>query len=564
MLTPRNRYFATWLVILLASSLSYGASAPDKKKGDAASPDARTSDQPPEYSDADKKKLADIADRPEVKAEIQRRWDRKRAEDLEFAYNLNLSLQYDVAGPNFATFRKEYGQLYRNPILQQYLNKIGQGLVPPDTPKQFAFRLLLDPVPRAEALSTGSIYISTGFVSLLDNEAQLAYVLAHEVAHVEKNHEYNRIRDEVLEEKLYEEKEKDVQKKRTLLALGAAAAGAAIGGAAGGSSGALIGTTAGLAGGAIFGHFAIRNKMTVTEWSTVQENEADDSGFQYMLNTNYDAREVPKLYARLDNSVSHDSRVGLGFVGNQQRVRERSSHAQQLLAGAYKAQLDSKLQSPGLIGSTPEFSLIMAALKRDNGIIALDYDLFEMARDNLEEAVTLRSNDALAQLYLGKVRLLTARTAADRDQANGYFMKALQYDADRGELPDPHLQHALSLLAQNTSANSVEIRKELQAYVALYQRNHKGDLPNNMPVLYDYFTVAGDTSWFVAPVDVVSTQYVDALSVSSGQNNGQATAKQVVSIATASENSSATSATSEVKAPAPRPKPKPVPASTPR
>ena len=53
----------------------------------------------------------------------------------------------------------------------------------------------------------------------------------------------------------------------------------------------------------------------------------------------------------------------------------------------------------------------MAALKRDNGIIAIDYDLFAMARDNLEEAVNLRSNDPRAQLYLGKVISLTARTA---------------------------------------------------------------------------------------------------------------------------------------------------------
>ena len=59
-----------------------------------------------------------------------------------YAYNLNLSFQYDVSGPQYAQFREAYGQLYRNPILQQYyLNRIGQGLVPRDTPENQAANL---------------------------------------------------------------------------------------------------------------------------------------------------------------------------------------------------------------------------------------------------------------------------------------------------------------------------------------------------------------------------------------------------------------------------------------
>lgn len=561
MIRLRPAHIVALLAVLLLAYAAFAAGSPDKKKGDTQTPEVRASDLPPEYSDADKKKMAEIADRPEVKEKIQARWDARRRSDLMYAYNLNLSLQYDVSGPQYAQFRDDYGQLYRNPFLQQHLNRIGQGLVPPDTPKTYAFRLILDPIPVAEALSTGSIYISTGFVSLLDNEAQLAYVLAHEIAHVEKNHAYNQIRNEVLEDELYKEKEKDVQKKRALVALAATAAGAAIGGATGGGSGAALGATAGFAGGALVAHFTIRNKMTVTQWSVVDENEADDAAFQYMLKSNYDAREVPRLYARLDNTGAHDSRIGLGFVGDPTRVRERSAHVQDLLSGAYKAEIGSKLQGKGLMGSSPEFSLIMAALKRDNGIIALDYDLFDMARDNLEEAVTLRSNDAMSQLYLGKVRLLTARTAADRDQASAYILKALQYDADRGELAEPHLQHALSLMAQDTAANSAEIRQELQAYVALFMRNSAGVEPSNMHILYDYFTLAGDTSWYVPPANVVSTKYVDALVVNSTQSSGAATAKQVV--ATATGDSSSAPRPVEVRAPIVTPKPKPVAATTP-
>jgi hypothetical protein len=521
------------------------------KNKEASAP--RTSDTPAELSDADKKKMAEIADRPEVKEEIQAAWDAKRQADLEYAYNVNYSVHFSESfGPQLAEFRQKYGQLYDNPILQEYLNNIGQHLVPADSPNTYSFKLLLDPVPRAESFSTGSVYISTGLVAMLDNEAQLAYILGHEIAHVEKNHFYNEIRNQILEEELYKEKEKDVEKKRAILSGVSALAGAGIGARMGGTGGALTGGLI-FGGGLVASQLLFRNKMTVTEWSTVYENEADDAGFKYMLDQSYDVREVPRLYVRLDNSVTRDSRVGLGFISRLSRVKERSAHAQELLSGSFKATLDAKLKAGGLTGSSPEFSLIMSALKRDNGIIALDYDLYDVARDNLEEAVNLRSNDARAQYYLGRVISITARTPADRQQATADFLKAIQYDEGRGAYPDPHLEHALSLIADKNSANSDEIRKELQTYVALYQREHAGQLPNNMPILYDYFTLAGDATWYVPPVAVVSTKNVDALRVSQTQNTGAASAKQVAQAAVGGDDSGSvkTAATHPAKKPAP-------------
>jgi len=536
-LFPSHRSVLLVLTIsFLLSGLSAGQFGLGKKKDN---PTVRTTDTPTELSDADKKKMAEIADRPEVKEEIRAAWDAKRQADLEYAYNVNYSLHFtDTAlGPQLAEYREKYGQLYNNPILQQYLNNIGQKIVPKDSPNTYSFKLLLDPMPRAESFSTGSVYVSTGLVAMLDNEAQLAYILGHEIAHVEKNHFYNQIRNEILEEELYKSKEADVEKKRAILGAVTAAAGAGIGAGIGGRAGAFTG--AGIfAGGLVAGQLLFRNKMTVTEWSTVYENEADDAGFKYMLDQNYDVREVPRLYVRLDNTVTRDSRVGLGFIGRLSRVKERGAHAQELLTGSFKADLDAKLKAAGLTGSSPEFSLIMSALKRDNGIIALDYDLYDVARDNLEEAVNLRSNDARAQFYLGKVISLTARTPSDRQQATADFLKSIQYDEGRGAYPDPHLEHAISLIAEKNSANADEVRKELQTYVALYQREHAGALPNNMPILYDYFTLAGDATWYVPPAAVVSTKNVEALRVNESSSSGAATARQVVQAATSGSSES--------------------------
>src|SRR5215469_7928167 len=214
-MTPKHLRLLTvaTMVFLLPTGLSAQFGLGKKKEKEVP-----LSDQPPELTENDKKKMAEIEQRPEVKDRIQAAWSDQRRNDLDFAYNVNSSIHFaDISGPQFAQFRENYGQLYNNPILQQYLNNIGQRLVPKDSPNIYSFKLLLDPIPKAEALSTGTILISTGMVSMLDNEAQLAYVLGHEIAHVEKNHAYTIVRMGVLEPALNAEKDKETKEKRAVL-----------------------------------------------------------------------------------------------------------------------------------------------------------------------------------------------------------------------------------------------------------------------------------------------------------------------------------------------------------
>jgi hypothetical protein len=487
----------------------------------------------PEFSDADKKKMAEIEQRPEIKDAIQNAWDEKRRQDIDYIYNINSSAHFnDMSGPEFATFREHYGQLYNNPMLQRYINAIGQRLVPKDSPNIYSFKLLLDPIPKAEAFSTGTILISTGMVSMLDNEAQLSYVLGHEIAHVERNHAYQIVRMQIVETALNEEKEKETKEKRAVFGAVTTLATAGIGGIAGGWNGAGAGALIGLAGGILSSNLIIRDHNTVTQWGDIYENEADEASLHYMLDQGYDVREAPRLYARLQTAATRDPRIGLGFMAKDTRMKARTAHIQTVLNGDLKTALEAKLKAGGLTGSTGEFSLIMSALKRDNGIIAIDYDLFAMARDNLEEAVDLRSNDPRAQLYLGKVISLTARTPEDRQQAEEHFMKAIQYDGTRGAYPDPHLEHALHLIGEN--GDKGEIKNEIEAYVALFQREHMGTLPNNMAILYDYLTLVGDTNWYAAPAAVVSTKNVEAIRINSSGAAGPLTGPQVISSALSS------------------------------
>jgi predicted Zn-dependent protease len=514
-----------------------------------------------EYNDKDKKKLAEIAQRPEVIRRIQDTWDAHRRADMEFAFNVNQSSRIgELSLAELATFRQNFGELYNNPVLERYVNSLGQKIVPQGSPNLYSFRLLLDPVPRAEALSTGTIYISTGLVSMLDSEAQLAYVLGHEIAHVEKRHTYNTIRNEILEEEMDKEKQAEVAKKKTIFGAASIIGGSAIGGAVGGYSGALIGAGIGAAGG-FAGGLLFRNKFQPTEWSTVYEDEADEAGLKYMLEQNYDAREIPRMYARLDNLVGRDSRVGLGFIGKPERTRERQATITKLITSSYKADLEARMKK-GLVSSGPEFQLLMSALKRDNGVIALDYDLYDEARDDLDQAVKLRSNDPRAHYYLGQVMVATGRTQEEKQQAMSEFLQAVQNDAERGAYAEPHLEEALFQLSQNDPGLQEQARKELKIYVALYQRQHAGQLPPNMYIIYDYFLLTGDKSWYIPPAGVVSTKNVDSLNVVQGQSPA-ASASEVVARATGTSSDSGRSVPADTpKAPASKPPVKKTSAST--
>jgi hypothetical protein len=115
-------------------------------------------------------------------------------------------------------------------------------------------------------------------------------------------------------------------------------------------------------------------------------------------------------------------------------------------------------------------------------------------------------------------------------------MKAIQYDGARGAYPDPHLEHALHLIGEN--GDKGEIKNEIESYVALYQREHMGSLPNNMAVLYDYLTLEGDTNWYAAPAAVVSTKNVEAIRINSSGGSAPLNGQQVISSVLTSAGSS--------------------------
>ncbi len=85
------------------------------------------------------------------------------------------------------------GMVFEDAATTQYVESVGRSVLPPGDPPEnvtWKFRVLRDPLPNAFALPNGTIYIDTGLLSLMRNEAQLAGVLGHEETHVLNRHPY--------------------------------------------------------------------------------------------------------------------------------------------------------------------------------------------------------------------------------------------------------------------------------------------------------------------------------------------------------------------------------------
>jgi beta-barrel assembly-enhancing protease len=89
-------------------------------------------------------------------------------------------------------FEKD-GLVLEDEAVNAYLSRVGSSLIPKGLVLEnvnWKFRALRDPEPNAFALPNGSIYVSTGLLALVDNESQLAAIIAHELTHVMRRHTY--------------------------------------------------------------------------------------------------------------------------------------------------------------------------------------------------------------------------------------------------------------------------------------------------------------------------------------------------------------------------------------
>jgi predicted Zn-dependent protease len=123
----------------------------------------------------------------------------------------HIPLKYDVtrigqrgigSGVNFYSIEKEQAlgrqlaqeveqssRLINDPVITEYVNRVGQNIVRnSDAKVPFTIKVIDDETVNAFALPGGFFYVNSGLILAADNEAELAGVMAHEIAHVAARH----------------------------------------------------------------------------------------------------------------------------------------------------------------------------------------------------------------------------------------------------------------------------------------------------------------------------------------------------------------------------------------
>lgn len=233
----------------------------------------------------------------------------KAAAEFKFT-DVDMQVLADSNALDAQYFKK--GLVLEDTDLQAYLDSVGKrvlGTRPIPEQVQFKFRALRDPMVQAFALPNGSVYVTTGLLSLLENEAQLAGVLGHETAHVFERHGYLRNRSER-------------KKALTINILQIVASAAPVG--------PNFSQTVQLYGAIVQLGAAVGSDVLVASifgYSREMEHQADSDGLVAMTGASYDPAAMARSFQLLDEDAKLEYEPFQGFYRDHPKLTERRAFA---------------------------------------------------------------------------------------------------------------------------------------------------------------------------------------------------------------------------------------------
>lgn len=264
---------------------------------------------------------------------------------------------------------------YPDSELEGYLNEIARPFIQnlglnPET--DFTFKVMRDPTVNASSFSTGHIYFHSGILARLENEAQLAFVLAHEISHV-----YHR--DDLYQ--LQNLKRKTVTFK--MLDLLFTPAASFFGG------GSLSEHTLGLIWGA-----------SVTGYGRQGETAADGFALKQLLKAGYDPREsIRFLDVLLAEKNRYQKGIEIFFLSSHPSNESRKGEARRWLklhAHEMEANQPLRLETKTFVEKTYQ-------VRRENAKLNADFDRFFHALEDIEKVLQQNPKDPIAHYYHGEI-----------------------------------------------------------------------------------------------------------------------------------------------------------------
>jgi predicted Zn-dependent protease len=209
-----------------------------------------------------------------------------------------ISLEKEIRmGGQYAGMLEQTARLLQDPVVNDYINRLGQNIVKnSDSKVPFVIRVIDTDDVNAFALPGGYFYVNKGLILESENESELAGVMSHEIAHVAARHATERMT------------------KGQILQFAMLPA---------------------LFVGGYWTQVAARQAMgmglslAVLGITRESEEEADQLGVQYLWNTGYDPNGFVTFFEKLQAKEKNKPGAFAGFFRTHPAVENRIAKAQE-------------------------------------------------------------------------------------------------------------------------------------------------------------------------------------------------------------------------------------------
>ncbi len=290
---------------------------------------------------------------------------------------------------------------------ERYLGEVARKLFP-DTPVAFRIRVLRDSGMNAFALPNGAIYLHTGLLARMENEAQLAALLGHELTHAVNRHGIRTMRD--------------IKNKAAIFSA------VTLGGY--GSS--------------------LLTLASVTGYERDLEREADREGYRRMVDAGYEPSEAPRIFRILELWIRETGVKDPYFFSSHPKVLERIESFEALAA--------ADPQRGKGVDNREVFVRRTATVVFENAMLDLKGGRYESALRGVDRCIAASPREARGHCLRGEI-LRRRNAGSDIDNAVVSYRQAVAVDAACAEA-----YRALGLI-HFKRAEKEEARRMLEQYL---------------------------------------------------------------------------------------------------
>lgn len=281
-----------------------------------------------------------------------------------------------------------YFPIVEDPTISAYVDNLGRKILAsyPPQPFQYRFFVIKDDTYNAFATPAGNVFVNTGLIAAMEDEAELAGILAHEIAHVYCRHISKKI---------------ERSKKINIATLAGVAAGLFLG-AAGGGAAAQAATMGALAAG----------QTAELAYSRENEIQADQIGLEYLNQAGYGGEGLMDILNKIRSKQWYGSEIIPKYMMTHPAVEDRIAYIDTILSGR---KVDVK---PLTAEEKYRFKLVHTR------VVAL-YSDQDVALRQFKGELQDKPSDPLANYGYG----LTLARSGDTRQAVPYLKKTLEANA---------------------------------------------------------------------------------------------------------------------------------------